>query len=54
MVWVESSVGSLGSIRNKIVGVEVGNKLYEVVLSIFLESVTVIMSVVVSVGVAVI
>jgi hypothetical protein len=40
-VWVESRVGSLGSIWNEIVRVEVGNKLCEVVLSICLQSVSV-------------
>jgi hypothetical protein len=40
-VWVESSVGSLGSIWNEIVRVEEGNKLCEVVLSICLQSVSV-------------
>ena len=41
VVWIEGCEGGLGSIWDEVVGVEVGDKLCEVVLSMFLQSVSV-------------
>ena len=37
--WVEGSVGGLGGVRDKVVVVEVGDEIVEVVLGVFLEGV---------------